>query len=188
MKKRILIASLFCSLFTFSVHAQNTNVTAIITDAGGQTWNNGTYTFNFIPKPQFNGTYRLSGSPYTPVPISGSLSSVGAFTSVPVPDNLLITPTGTKWTITVCAQTQFVCFTSDFLTITGVSQTITSSVVPPAISVTCGPGTVAYADSEVGCSVGGQYYNLTSVSNRQCTAITGNTCTNWTGAGGVSAN
>ncbi len=183
MKKLLLVIFLLL-LFTFSVHAQNTNVTATITDAGGQTWNNGTYTFNFIPKPQFNGSYRLSGAPYTSVPVTGSLSSVGAFTSVPVPDNNLITPTGTQWTVTVCAQTQFICFTSGFLTITGASQTITSSVIPPAISTTCGPGAVAYADSEVNCSIGGQYYNLTSLGSRQCTAVTGNACTTWTSAGG----
>ncbi len=182
--KKILLVMFLSLLFTFSVHAQNTNVTATITDAGGQTWNNGTYTFNFIPKPQFNGTYRLSGAPYTPVAISGSLSSVGAFTSVPVPDNNLITPIGTQWTVTVCAQTQFICFTSGFLTITGASQTITSSVIPPAISTTCGPGAVAYADSEVNCSIGGQYYNLTNLGNRQCTAVTGNVCTTWISVGG----
>ena len=187
MLRKILVVSFFSLLFIFSVHAQNTNVTATITDAGGQTWNNGTYTFNFIPKPQFNGTYRLSGAPYTPVPVTGSLSSVGAFTSVPVPDNNLITPTGTQWTVTVCAQTQFICFTSGFLTITGASQTITSSVIPPAISITCGPGVVAYADSEVNCSIGGQYYNLISLGNRQCTAVTGNACTTWTAGGSVTS-
>jgi hypothetical protein len=182
--KKLLKVLLLSLLFSFSVYSQNTNVTATITDSGGQSWNNGTYTFNFIPAPRLaNGPYRLNGSPYTPVPITGSLSSTGTFTSVPVPDNNLITPSGTLWSVTVCIQANYACFTSNPLTITGASQTITSSVIPPALSVTCGANIIAYLDSEVSCGIGGSYYNLTSQSIRVCQTVVANVCTVWGGNG-----
>lgn len=181
MTRKLLLLLLLSS---FTVRAQNTNVSGTVTDAGGQAWNNGTYSFNFFPSPTWNGNYRQNGVVFNSVPINGSLSATGTFTNVPVPDNGQITPANTKWTITVCAQTQFICWTSLPITITGASQTITSSINPPTILVTCGTGVNAYADSEVSCGIGGQYYNLTSGAARVCTAVTGNACTTWTAAGG----
>jgi hypothetical protein len=182
MLRRFLITAFLTLTLSFSVLAQNTNVSATVTDAGGQTWNNGTYTFNFQPAPRFNGTYRQNGVPFTPVSISGTLSAVGAFTSIPVPDNAQITPSGTQWTVTVCPQGTGGCFNSLPITITGASQTITSSLIPPAILVSCGFGVSAYLDSEVNCGIGGTYYNSVSSSIRACQATSGNICTTWASA------
>jgi hypothetical protein len=184
MRKRILIVASLFLVCSFTVRAQNTNVTATVTDAGGQTWNNGTYTFNFVPAPRFNGTYRQNGNPFTPPTITGTLSAAGAFTSIAIPDNNQITPSGTQWSITLCPQGSGSCFISNPIVITGASQTITSSLIPPAILVSCGSGVAAYADVEVQCGIGGQYYNLTSQIGRVCQAASGNTCTLWAAAGG----
>jgi hypothetical protein len=182
---RIFVLCLFVSIFSGLTNAQNTLVSGTVTDLGGQTWNNGSYAFNFVPSPQFNGKYQLSGSPYTPVAITGSLDGGGSFTSVAVPSNTNITPTGTGWTLTVCSNGTSVCFTTVNLNITGGSQNVTSSITPLAILIGCGPGVSTYQDSEVRCNIGGSYYSLNLASLRVCQVSASSICSTWASAGGL---
>jgi hypothetical protein len=180
---RLFILLLLLS-FGITTQAQTTNVSATITDAGGQTWNNGTYVFNFNTGGQ-NPPFANNGSPYTPTPISGNLDGTGSFSSIAVPSSSTITPTGTKWNITVCPQATSTCFTAVGLTITGASQTISASVIPPAISINPVPGATAYVDAEVNATkIGVHYYNLTNSVDRVCTTVVANACTVWANAGG----
>jgi hypothetical protein len=180
MIKRLLLLVFFPSV----LFAQNTLVTATITDAGAQSWNNGTYTFRIVGPPGYFGNYQLAGSPYTPVPITGSLDGTGTLTSVSIPSNTSVTPTGTFWSLTVCSAGTQVCFTSGNLTITGASQNISSSVVPPAIVMNCGTGITTYQDAEVRCNVGGTYYSLNLTSLRVCQVSASSVCSTWASVGG----
>jgi hypothetical protein len=188
LKKLLLLLTIV--LFPTLADAQSTSVTLQVTDAGSQSWNNGSYTV--VLKSQqgatnFGPPFNLVGGGGT-VPNqtqSGALSATGgaSFTLTP---NASVLPSQSGWQFSVCPQqgipTQ--CFVQA-VTVFGASQTVT--LVPPTISVNCGPGVNAYADTEVNCSIGGQYYNVTTPSQRQCTASTGTVCNTWTAAGGSSS-
>lgn len=179
--RKILLFILLC--IPILTNAQTTQVSGTVTGADGQTWNNGTYSFDFVPAPRFQGTYNLSGAPFTPISVKGSLSASGTFTNVVVSSNTSITPSNTGWSFTACPQVSGQCFTTVSITITGASQTITSFITPPAIVVNCGVGVSTYLDSEVNCGVGGTYYNLISQTPRVCQVASGNTCSTWANAG-----
>jgi len=158
-----------------AAQAQTTSVSGTITDSGGQAWANGTYSFTFLPSPSNpTANYFQGGVAFNKnQTISGALSAVGSLTSVAVPDNNTITPAGSQWTVQVCpaATATNGCYRVN-LTITGASQTITSSVVPPAIVVNMAfvPFYSAYQDSEVlNGHLGQAYFNLTTGTVRVCT-------------------
>lgn len=165
---------------------QSTTVTLQVTDAGAQSWNNGTWTVVLVSPPgvqNYGPPFNLvSGGTVTGQTQSGALSGTGGAPLTLTP-NASISPSQSVWNFTVCPQqgVPYQCFTRA-VTIAGASQTVT--IVPLAISVNCGPGVNAYADSEVGCQVGGQYYNLTTPAQRQCTASTGTFCSTFVAAGG----
>lgn len=184
--KKILLATLLCFLFVVSVQAQNTNVSATVTDSGAIAWANGTYTFTFIPSPRLqNGPYFNNGVPYTPVPISGVLSGSGAYTQA-VPSNSTITPSGTTWTVTYCPQATASCQTSTPITISGASQTITSNFIPAALTVLPGANQSVYSTAEVGqASVGSQIYVI-GTGLQTCSALTGSLCSTWASSSGGS--
>lgn len=161
MKKILLCLSLL--FLCASAHAQSTLVSGTVTDAGGQTWINGTYRFQFIGLFNYNGPYNWTGGPLPTTPITGALDGSGAFTNVSVPSNTAITPSLTKWQIQVCpvgVSSVSGCF-STTLTITGVSQNITSILTPPAILVNASANnqTVAYTDAEIQGPVEGSTYS-----------------------------
>lgn len=166
---------------------QSTTVTLNVSDAGGQTWNNGSYAFTFVGPQSVSwsgGTFNPNNS------ITGSLNGSGSAT-VSVPDNNAMSATGTSWTITACAAVFPTQCSSTTVVITGAAQTVT--MTPPAISISV-PTTPsrplpirAYADSEIsGGWIGFTYYNLVSSGNRVCTAVTSNACSSWASASGVS--
>jgi len=150
--------------------AQNTSVSGTITDAGGQAWFNGTYTFTFrVSNDNPNANYKQNGAPFDKnTTISGVLDATGSLTAVPVPDNHTITPSGSSWTVQVCSAATFPCFSTSFV-ITGGSQNISSTVVPPAVSIQLvNPTSVnmkAYSDSEISSAVVGSTYYLGSYRN-----------------------
>lgn len=159
--------------------ARATSVTATVTDAGSQTWNNGTWSATLVSKPGFyppNNGYFISGSS-TLVPnqsgISGSLDSGGAF-STTLTDNSTIAPAGTAWRIQVCPQASGTCFVAS-VDIAGVSQNISSSLAPPAIVINMqvpAIGYTAYSDSEVvNGNLGQTYWNLTSQQLKVCQTV-----------------
>jgi hypothetical protein len=169
MKKVLFLVLLLLTLTPFSF-AQSTLVSATITDQGGQAWLNGTYKFTFVPVFGNAGPYVWTGGAFSlGTTVSGSLDGTGSFTSVSVPSNTAITPSGTQWKVQVCPMGSGACFATN-LTITGATQSLTSSVIPPAISVppTGATQTVAYADSEItGAVEGSSYFNFINGGTRQ---------------------
>jgi len=184
--KKFLLASFFALLFVKNVDAQSSSVTLQVTDAGGQSWNNGTWSVLLVSQPgatTFGPPFNLTTGGSVPNQSqSGVLNGTGG-ASMTLTQTSFITPTQSRWQFNVCPASGIPaqCFVQA-VAIVGASPTIT--IVPPAISVTCAFGVSAYVDSEVACGVGGQYYSLTLNAQRQCTAVTGNVCTTWTAAGG----
>lgn len=183
--EKILLASLVSLLLVSCVFGQSTTISGQVTDSGGQTWNNGTVVATFVPNPQKPNplTYSWTGGAFgiAQQTVTGVLGNGGAY-SISVPSNTAISPVNTQWTITVTSQTSPPFSSSQTLVITGGSQTI--NFTPPAITLSCGPGAVAYADSEVQCQVGGSYYNIVLTSNRTCTTSSGTVCSVWSAGGG----
>ena len=63
MKRWILL--LLVLLTPGIAFAQNTSVSGTITDAGGQAWFNGTYTFTFrVSNDNPNANYKQNGAPF----------------------------------------------------------------------------------------------------------------------------
>jgi hypothetical protein len=173
--KRIWWLLLIAALLPLPSFAQ---VTATITDAGGQAWNNGTWTITLIPPP--------GGAITTPQKFTGTLSASAALSQA-LTVNAQINPSGTLWNFNVCPQATAPCYSTN-INITSANQNVTSLIVPPAITINMGnppPNVTAYADAEiVGAVVGQSYFNLTTISTRVCIA---SPCTgsNWGGGGGT---
>lgn len=179
-----IISFLLITLATTTVFAQTTSVTIQATDADGQTWNNGTWAAQLLPASGITGPFFIKGTT-TPVPnnlggaLNGSGSATATFTST-----TNIAPAGTQWQITVCPQATSVCFTQS-TTIQGASQNVT--INPPAIRISLTAPTLyttAYQDIELANPpIGGQYFNLTSLSYRVWTGISWTTATGAFNAG-----
>jgi len=187
MIKRTLFVLWMWACFALAAFGQSTTVSGQVTDAGGQAWNSGTYSFGFYPNPQYPAsTYTWTGGAFnSQAPIAGSLSGTGGY-SVSVPTNSAITPVGSKWILTVCPQaTTTTCFSTPATIITGATQSL--NVTPPALVIPATPGVTptAYADSEIsGAVVGSTYYNSTLLTSRICIALP---CSlNWQGGSGAA--
>jgi hypothetical protein len=183
MKRLFLILMFF--IFSSSTFAQNSiTVTISVTDAGGQTWNNGTYIANFIGPASVTwpgGTVTRS--------FSGSLGPTGTATQS-LANNNTINPSPTFWTFTVCPAVGVSsgCFTTASISVTTPSQAV--SITPPAISIAASSTNSpigAYADAEITSNafVGAVYYNVTIQTQKTCQAVIGNACATW-GAGGIN--
>jgi hypothetical protein len=188
MMKRFLIALLLL-ISPAALFAQSTTVSGTVTDAGSQTWNNGTFSFQFIPIPSYNGPYTWTGGAFNSgAVITGSMNGSGVY-SVSIPSNTSITPAGSHWKITVCPQATSPCYTpTTLVTITGATQTL--NVTPPAICVAPGPGVSLYSSAEVcGGFLGAQFF-LIGTGLQVCTVGTANSCSTWStaGGGGTSIN
>jgi hypothetical protein len=174
----IIIAALL--LLVPYAYAQSTLVSGTIVDSSGQAWIHGSFQFTFQPSPSNpNAQYFLNGVPFNrfqtiPALGPGLLDGAGSFTNVAVPSNTSITPSGSTWSLQVCplATATNGCFIAN-LTISGVNQTVTSSLVPPPIIVdlTNPPqAPAAYVDSEIiGARVGSSYWNLIDQTQHVCT-------------------
>lgn len=190
MLKRVILAIAIVLGLSAGAFGQSTTVSGTVTDAGAQAWTGAAYTFTFVPNPQFpTGPYTWTGGVLTTT-IKGVLSGTATY-SVSVPSNSAISPAGSTWQLQVCPLATSSCFTTSNTTITGGTQTLNAT--PLAISINLnnppGPYTSAYADSEIATTpLGGQYYNTTLSSQRQCTVITGGAlvgpCTTWAASGG----
>src|SRR5882672_8237767 len=113
-------------LWPFLAQAQTTSVSGQITDAGGQSWNYGSFSLFFVPSPvNPQGPYRWNGAPFNVNQvISGSLDATGSFASALVPDNTFVFPSGSGWRLQVCPAATTAC-SSVVLTISGASQSVT---------------------------------------------------------------
>lgn len=180
--RRILLLLFLCLIVGVPTFAQSTSVSGTITDSGSQAWAYGSYSFSFKPasnNPQ--GPYFWNGSAFNVAQvISGSLDSSGAFSGASVPSNTSITPSGSTWIVQVCPGATTACYQKE-LTITGASQDITASVVPPPVVLNLGnppPGAAAYTDAEViGAKPGSFYYNITSNTLHVCSITSFPPCT-----------
>lgn len=188
--KRWLLLALMIAVPSL-VAAQTTSVSGTITDSGGVVWKNGTYSFTFTPSPNNpTANYIQNGVPFNKfTTISGSLDNTGSLTSVAVPDNLTIVPSGNTWAVQICpaATASNGCFKVP-LTITGASQSITSAVTPPPIVVdVVNPGFyAAYTDGEiVGGRQGSIYTNLTDGAIHFCSTPAPCTWVALTGAASI---
>jgi hypothetical protein len=189
MLRKVLLTLGLLLLSSAHAFSQSTTVSGTITDAGAQTWNNGTFNFVFVPSPANPvGPYTWTGGTL-PTNFGGSLSGTGTY-SVSIPSNTAISPIQSQWTATFCPQASSGCFTVSNITITGATQTLNAT--PPAILInlqSTQPPVLAYTDSEVtGAALGSTYFNLVSTSTKTCTAISGNSCTTWVVPGGTANN
>jgi hypothetical protein len=167
--RRLILGLIFVLAGAVGAQAQSTTVSGQVTDAGGQAWNNGTFTATFVPNPQFPvGPYTWTGGTLNTV-ISGSLSGTGSY-SVSIPSNTAISPQGSQWQFQFVPNATSSPFTGAKTTITGATQTLNAT--PPDISINLtnppGPFTTAYADDEITPPIpqGAEYFNTTSLLTR----------------------
>jgi len=161
-------------------------VTGTVTDQGAQTWNNGSYSFTFVPPFGYTGTMYQAGTVLTPaqlVTVTGTLSGTGTFSQVLLTKNNM-TPTGATWRFQYCPQATWPCQLVNNVTVASGTQSITSQINPIAIAISLsnppGPFTTAYADAEISVTpLGGVYYNTTLGAQRVCIAVSGTACTTW---------
>jgi hypothetical protein len=184
MKRLVLLLTLLA--IASPLLAQTTSVTLNVTDAGGQSWNNGSYTASLQPgAPNPSGLFYLNGVLMNAgqLTVSGTLSGSGSATFT-LSTNSQITPSQSVWKTTICPQGSGVCYVTTFGLSTS-SQTI--NAVPPAISVAPGSGVSVYNTNEiVGAVIGSQAYVI-GTGPQFCTAVSGNNCTSWASAGGGGA-
>ena len=182
--KRALFVLLMWAGFALAAFGQSTTVSGTVTDVSSQTWNNGTYAFQFVPNPQYPAsTYTWTGGAFNQnAQITGSLNGSGAY-SVSIPSNANISPINSQWKVTFCPQATATCYTTTGVTIFGGTQTLNAT--PPSITVTAQSNVlpIAYADTEItGAIAGSAYYNVTLASVRVCSALP--CSSNWTSSGG----
>jgi hypothetical protein len=165
--RRLLLA--LALLWGIPALSQTTSVSGTITDSGGQAWANGSVQFTFRPADSNpTGQYFQGGVPFdknTTVPQNPQpLDGTGSFSALAVPDNATISPSGSTFNVKVCPAATTPCFTKN-LTITGATQNISASIIPPAVHLDLSTpllGARAYVDTEVfGAAPGAQYFNVT---------------------------
>jgi hypothetical protein len=167
--KKLILALAFILGGAVSAFGQSTTVSGQVTDGGGQSWNNGTFTATFVPNPQFPvGPYTWTGGTLNTT-ISGTLNGTGAY-SVSIPSNTAIKPQGSQWQIQFVPNATSSPFLTAKTTIIGATQTLNAT--PPDISINLqnppGPFTTAYADDEIATPIpqGAEYFNTTSLLTR----------------------
>jgi hypothetical protein len=162
-KISLLLAFLFMGAIPAFGQVTTTSVSGTISDANGQAFVSGTWSAVLIAasggtgQPFVCGGVTLSSSQ---VQQSGNLDSSGAFTATMV-SNSCISPSGSLWQFTFNpAATSAPYIQSVF--IFGTSQSLTSSITPPAITVNNNQVfTIAYTDGEVfGFKEGSFYWNV----------------------------
>lgn len=120
----LLLATL---LLPLSLAAQYTNVTAVVKDPNGNTYNHCKVTVSFVNQSTSSQQPKLSGSVFqTEVP-GYQCDSFGNLNIPRVASNTAITPTPSQWRFTVTDCRMMATFTK-LITITGASQNITSDL------------------------------------------------------------
>jgi hypothetical protein len=179
MRKLLLLLVLLSLFYAPRASAQATNLSGTVTDTASQTWNNGTYNFQFVPGN--NATPSVwTGGPLT-LAFNGALDASGNY-SLSIPSNNAITPVGSYWRLTVCSATVGpVCSTIN-VTTTGGSQTANVTPAPPVIPP--GANQTVYNTNEVGqANVGAQIYVI-GAGFKTCSTVVNNLCTVWVSSSG----
>ena len=176
MKK--IIALVLFLLGSHILVSQTISVTATLTDSDSQTWNNGTCAINLIPSGYGPSYY---GSVLLPTSYTCSISSVGVLTAT-LYNSSTVTPVIAQYKFTICPYASAAC-TAMIIPVTTANQSSTLSALLVAPRFTTGPNSYGYLDAEVSPgTIGGQYFNVTTLVNRQCTVITSGACTTWVNA------
>jgi hypothetical protein len=164
MKKLLILFSIL--LGTVSVYAQNTAVTATVTDSDGTAWAGGTWKLQFVPnasQPNIS-VYNINGTPLSNSVITqnGTMNGTGvlSFTNY---QNTAISPTGSSWSLTVCPNASSACGIYNFSTSTttlNISSALTSIIPAPRFNALM--GSYGYTDGEaITQSIpGSTYYNV----------------------------
>lgn len=167
--KKIGILLLLC--IGFIANAQNTTVTATVTDSDGTVWANGTWTVDFLPGLQapLPSQYSVNGAALSSTVIhqTGTLSSAGAL-SVVLYDSSLTTPTGSGWTLRICPRAQTACSVYNFSTAgssMSISSNLTSVITAPRVN--CSTGCYAYNTTEITTPtvLGASFFNTSTNSS-----------------------
>jgi len=177
--KKLLILLALLSLPAIA-SGQSTVISGVVADSSSQTWNNGTFQFQFIPaNPQAPPNWTGGAFNFNQT-ITGVMDGSGNY-SQSLPSNSAITPTGSSWRFTMCSGTNPPsCFTTS-ITLTTPTQTFNPTPPPPVISP--GANNTVYTTSEVGqAGVGAQIYVIGGSLNT-CTTASGGFCSSWTAVG-----
>jgi hypothetical protein len=198
MIKRLLGALLLILCFASFANAQNTTVSATVTDPNSNVYGNGTWTITFIPQGVNSPSiYRLNGSTFTQQ-FSGSTNGSGALSQA-VGDSNLITPAGSTWQICVTSFTgTSFCYTATPGLITGASVSLSTRLSNASVAIQgnaiFSPGPFAPASVPfILRAAGSQTGNLISVTDYLGNALltlssTGTlTCVSGCGGGGGGA-
>jgi hypothetical protein len=186
--KKFLFIVLFIGGIISSSFAQTTSVTATITDADSQTWNNGTWQAVLINAANPNGPFYLDGVQLTAAQLqkSGSMSSSGVITGTFYDTVNHITPNGSVYLFTLCPNASTSCVSNISASPTGssinLSTTLSANLAGPRFAAT-GANKFGYLDAEISPTpvLGGVYYNVTTGFQR---IWSGSAWSNNAGAGG----
>lgn len=167
--KKFLFIVLFIGGIISSSFAQTTSVTATITDADSQTWNNGTWQAVLINAANPNGPFYLDGVQLTAAQLqkSGSMSSSGVITGTFYDTVNHITPNGSVYLFTLCPNASASCVSNIGASPTGssidLSTTLSANLAGPRFAAT-GANKFGYLDAEINPTPvsGGVYYNVTT--------------------------
>lgn len=162
-----LILLLLFGLSANIASAQTTTVTGTVSDPDGFNWFSGTIQFNLYNPSSGQVTY--NGIPLTAAQIfvTVNLDSGGSF-STPLNNNLLLQPVGTQWIPTVCPAASAPCQQLARVTISGTSQSLTSTINSQlkALRFPASYTARAYGNIEISPVPpnGGTYYDLTLIA------------------------
>lgn len=188
MKTRVLLILLFCSTIAA---AQFTAVSGTVTDPNGLPYANATIsaTLNSTASPFFVAT----GAPYSPPMQPVGLNSAGSF-SMNLADVTQLTPGASTYNFTVCSGLGTVqpaggkgpvCFTVTNITISGSSQSITTTLTAAAPALTFNPGTGTIGGSGTLNTLSKFTPGATTLGNSLATD--NGTTENYAGTGGSTA-
>lgn len=181
MRKLLIFAALILS--SVSCYAQTTTISATVTDSTSTAWANGTWKIEFVPNPSNPNpaAYNINGTPLSAAVTfqTGSLDGSGAF-SASVYQNVVITPVGSSWKLTVCPNSTAPCGIYGFIA-AGSSMSLSSALTSaiPVIKFSPVSGAYGYNDAEAILNLlpGSTYWNVTSSIQRCYTGSAWTTCT-----------
>ncbi len=153
----LLLTSCVCVAQTY------TNVTATLTDGGGQVWANAHITAT-IQAP-FGNPNKLNNLGHDIIsPIDFFADGTGTFTGVSFDDNTVILPTGSTWKFSICPNATVAHCSESIQVVHGASMNLSASLSADLVIPTVAAAPTiyrAYIDSEVTGGQGAIYWRVT---------------------------
>lgn len=161
---RFILVPLILGLAFGMASAQTTTVSGTVTDPDSFNWVAGVVQFQ-IYNPQ-GGTVTSNGVPLTADQQKVTLTMNGSGTfSGAVLDNTLLQPVGTQWDLQACPAASSPCQTLSRVTVSGASQSLTSTINSQLKALRFPASYTARAYGQIEISplppAGGTYYDLT---------------------------